>query len=192
MWAEIQWGGEDPTAIAWACAFAYVAAGALCSVAGRRSAMDRGIWIALGVFLVLLGLNKQLDLHTLFVHAGRDAARVLGFYNYKRQIEELFFILVTMGIMAALAYQRRRLAAFARAHRAVGLGLALIAVYTVTRFATIMHLAERWPTLGDEAPAFIAFELIGSLLIGWAAVAEIRKETNPLAPRQTPPAPNRV
>jgi len=182
MWAQIQWGGEDPTAIAWGCALAYVVAGTLCGLAGTRSRLapgrsrtDRGIWMALGVILVLLGLNKQLDLHTIFVHGGRDAACVLGFYNYKRQIEALFFLVVTTGIVAILWHQRRRLAGFAGAHRAVVAGLGLIAVYTVTRFATIMHLAERWQILVDESPIFIAFELAGSLLIGWAAVAEMRE-----------------
>ena len=181
MWALIQWGGEDPTAIAWACAVAYVVAGALCVVAGARLRLkpeslptDRGIWIALGVVLVLLGLNKQLDLHTLFVHAGRDAARALGFYNYKRQIEGLFFVGVTTGLGAIVWHQWRRLASFAVAHQAVVIGLGLIAIYTITRFATIMHLAERWPTLVDGAAVFIAFELVGSIVIGWAAVVEAR------------------
>jgi len=131
--------------------------------------------MALGVLLVLLGLNKQLDLHTMFVHGGRDAARVLGFYNYKRQIEAFFFVVVTTGMVAALVYQWRRIAGFAGAHRAVVVGLVLIAVYTVTRFATIMHLAERWPALMADSTGFIAFELVGSVVIGWAAVSEIRE-----------------
>jgi hypothetical protein len=179
--AQIQWGGEDPTAIAWASALAYVVAGALCLVAGARSRCkpeysptDRGIWITLGGFLVLLGLNKQLDLHTLFVHAGRDAARALGFYSYKRQIEGLFFIGVTTGLVAIVWHQWRRLASFGIAHQAVVVGLGLIAIYTITRFAAIMHLAERWPTLVDGAAVFIAFELVGSIVIGWAAVADAR------------------
>lgn len=174
MWAQFQWGGADPTAMAWACTFAYVVAGALCGIAGARSRTDRGIWIALGVLLMLLGLNKQLDLHTTFVHGGRDVARVLGFYNYKRQIEAFFFLGVTTGIAAVLWHQRRRLAGFAGAHRAVMVGLGLIAVYIVTRFAMIMHLAERWPAMGNDAPLFIGFELAGSIVIGWTAGAEIR------------------
>lgn len=181
MYALIQWRGEDPTALAWGCALAYILAGVFCIWVGRRNrsgqrqpAADASLWVMLGAVLVLLGVNKEADLQTFVVHLGRAGAHFFGVYPYKNYIGAAFFVVVTLGCVVGLWRWRRRLQAFAGAHPVVIAGLALIGVYTLTRFATIVHLGPQWFIGLKQMPAFLAVELSGNLLILGAAVHALR------------------
>ncbi len=189
MCALIQWRGEDPTALAWACTLAYILAGFVCIGVGRRNrsgqrqpAADAKVWGMLGALLVFLGVNKEADLHTLFVHLGRDGAHFFGVYPYKHYIGAAFFLLVTLVVAVGLWRWRQRLRAFAAAHPVVMAGIALIAGYTLTRFATIVHLGPKWFNGLEEVPAFLAVELSGNILIFGAAVHALRTAANSTEP----------
>ena len=82
-------GIGDPTPMGWFIAFAYLAACLACAsvwVAERRaSRLGRPgsplFWSVLTVLMLLLGVNKQLDLQTLLNDIGRRIARSEGWYN---------------------------------------------------------------------------------------------------------------
>ena len=85
-------GIGDPTPIGWFTVFAYLAATLACGrvwLADRR-AVRRGspgspiFWMVLTVLLLLLGINKQLDLQTLLNDVGRRMAKAEGWYDVRR------------------------------------------------------------------------------------------------------------
>lgn len=134
----------------------------------------------LGGLLVLLGINKEADLQTIVVHLGRDGAQALGLYPYKYYIGATFFAAVTLSGAIWVWRSRERLREFVRAHPfAIG-GLAFIGLYTLVRFATIVHLGPAWFVGLEEVTAFVALEIVGSGLIVAAAIQALK--TDPSSP----------
>ena len=51
---------------------------------------DRRFWIGTSILLVLLGLNKELDLQTVLTDTARYLAHYEGWYDYRRIVQGLF------------------------------------------------------------------------------------------------------
>src|SRR5512145_1767020 len=78
----------DPTFMGWFTVAAYFA-GAFCAyfTAYKIRTPDRQaflFWCACGVFLTALGINKQLDLQSLFTEMGRQVAKAQGWIEQRR------------------------------------------------------------------------------------------------------------
>src|SRR5258708_36380549 len=79
---------HDPAALDWAITLGYLAGAAICLHAWwkhRRDPPDpsehmRGVWLALGIVMALLGVNKQLRFQTLLTDVAREAAAQQGAY----------------------------------------------------------------------------------------------------------------
>jgi hypothetical protein len=98
-------GIGDPTVFGWLTVALYVAAAVLAGFAMRRSgrarsATDARFWLCVAVAMLLLAVNKQLDLQSWFTHAGRDLARQMGWYAYKRDLQ--FWFVVSVAVAACL------------------------------------------------------------------------------------------
>jgi hypothetical protein len=62
------------------------------------------LWAGLATMLLLLGINKQLDLQSLLTEIGRILARDEGWYQGRRQVQLLFiFVLLFVGLWAVRA-----------------------------------------------------------------------------------------
>lgn len=88
-------GIGDPNFIGWFTVFAYAVAAVLCFREARRDQEIRRrfvFWSILGTLMVLLGINKQLDLQTWLTLTGRHLARDEGWYG-SRRVMQLWFIL---------------------------------------------------------------------------------------------------
>lgn len=69
----------------------------------RTSKTDFQFWGLLAFFLFLLGINKQLDLQSLFTETGRFIARQQGWYERRRSVQLVFVVLFgCFSIMAIL------------------------------------------------------------------------------------------
>jgi len=86
--------------------FAYFATAALCAWTARSilhgiPEKERGrqylAWWLMTLFLIALGINKQLDLQSLFTAIGRQMAREQGWFDERRKIQFAFIL----GMMAA-------------------------------------------------------------------------------------------
>lgn len=53
---------------------------------------NRIFWLFLMLLMVSLGLNKQLDLQTFFTAVGKCAAKLGGWYEDRRQYQEMFIL----------------------------------------------------------------------------------------------------
>jgi hypothetical protein len=70
-------------------------------------------WLAMSALMLFLGINKQLDLQSLFTEIGRDVARSQDWYDESRHTVQLDFIAamlvsgVVAGVVLALTVGRR-------------------------------------------------------------------------------------
>jgi len=178
-----QLGVGDPSLLGWLTFVSYIVACASClrasgsarfgaqklsQVSPDEASNQRALawmWLGLSVCMMLLGLNKQLDLQTLFIEVGRDLAKTQGWYGGRRVVQMAFLVTLTLSatvIGLSMAYALRKVL---RRIFLVFVGLGLIAGYVLVRAAAFNHLAP-----GDSAAAPIwLLELGGIAAIAFAA-----------------------
>lgn len=149
-------GIGDPTFVGWLTVVAYVAAAGFAFrafLASRGAARHAGLpadaadaralarlWLLVTAVMLLLGLNKQLDVQTLFTQVARDMALAQGWYEERRKYQLAFIVaILAAGAVGtgALAFALRRVLG-----RVVGavVGLGLIASFVVVRAASFHHV----------------------------------------------------
>jgi hypothetical protein len=97
-------GIGDPTPGGWTIFAGYLAAAGLCgwlawgawrSEADRRRRRGRtAFWTILTLFMLLLGVNKQLDLQTWLYLSGKAMAQRQGWYESRALLQKLFIVAV--------------------------------------------------------------------------------------------------
>lgn len=148
----------DPTVMGWLTVALYFACALLCAGTARRAADDRAsavFWWALALTMLLLGVNKQLDLQSWFTAVGRHMAQSQGWYGERRHVQSLFIaglIVLGGGVGLAVLYLGRRV--FQRNLAALA-GLLFLAVFIVARAASFHHV-----------DAFLGFRVLG-LRMNW-------------------------
>jgi len=193
--AVLRWrpGIGDPTFIGWLTVAAYMmgAAAAIWALAGARAAERRVIgvderaardqrsmkhvWLLIAVTMVVLGVNKQLDLQTLLIEKVRKRAYVDGWYGDRRRYQVEFILVMSLAaVVAGLAltvWLRRTLSRMALALA----GLAMLVLFVLIR-ASSFHYVDRVLSLGDGLRLNAIIELSGIGLIIGAAVQWQRVE----------------
>ncbi len=174
-------GIGDPSPIGWLTVAAYFAAAFLCwraSVRGLSGPKVRLFWTATCGMLLLLGVNKQLDLQTAFTFFGRDLARAGGWYENRRAFQAVFVVLIALGGVAASGFL---LWAFRSEWRRLWpalAGVALLLAFIVVRAASFHHVDQ----LLAGGPAGVRlnwlFELGGIAAIAWPAWRAVRKSSD--------------
>jgi hypothetical protein len=84
----------------------YFVAALACFGARRTAALtERRWWTALFILMIVMGINKQLDIQTLFTDIARDVARAQGWYDARRRVVQWDFIvaMVIAGCVATCA-----------------------------------------------------------------------------------------
>ncbi len=198
----IDWhpGIGDPTAMGWLTVGAYLATAFACLraaaaehgglwLATRRAALpwsrrptaDRRAlgWLVLAAIMFALGINKQIDLQTLFTELAKAMARREGWYEQRREVQTAFIAAVAIASAVSLALAiwltRRELRVF----RIPLVGLALLAGFVVIRAASFHHV----DALIGAAPGGIRlnwlFELGGIAVVAWGSVRGRRPDGSP-------------
>jgi hypothetical protein len=113
----------------------------------RTPAVEVNSWWIISAFTLFLGLNKQLNLQTLFIDLGRNLSVSHGWFESRRSVQ--FAFVFASGILGLIAifFALLRYRTYWRGHRCVSGGLALVAFYCLLRIAEINHVAI---TTGDE------------------------------------------
>jgi hypothetical protein len=97
-------------------------------------------WWIIFAIAFLLGVNKQLNLQTLFMDLGRDLSVSYGWFESRRSVQAAFVIASgILGLIAAL-FALLGYRTFWFAHRRMSVGLALVACYCLLRIAEINHV----------------------------------------------------
>lgn len=130
----------DPTVGGWITAVLYIVAAVGAFMVYRRQGLfsdqvkrQRCLWLLFALALLFLGLNKQLDLHVLFIEKARELALWQGWYD-KRRLVQVGFIKTSAALsvllVATFCYLYRRVY---RAHWLAIAGLCLLAAYAIIR-----------------------------------------------------------
>ncbi|MEM9295979.1 MAG: hypothetical protein AAGA57_09270 [Planctomycetota bacterium] len=124
----------DPTVMGWATLAAYLATAVLCwkARAWARDKTEAKFWIVAAAVMLLLGVNKQLDLQTLGGGWVRDWAKDAGWYEDRRKYQALFVAGVAGVGVAAVT-----LAAWVTFKRWKRLGLACLGLAATCAFVAI-------------------------------------------------------
>jgi hypothetical protein len=140
-------GIGDPSIMGWITVAAYLVACAYCfrlvrDRRTRREDREGRVWRILAIGLLLLGINKQLDLQSAFTEAGRLLAREQGWYGERSIVQMAFlFFLFVLGVTGAVTIFRLTRNT-SRCARAAALGSVLLIGFVVMR-ATSFHYVDR-------------------------------------------------
>jgi hypothetical protein len=166
---------DNPNFLGWTVVAAYFAAAACCIRAGLKSRNNSqtpllGLWWLFAVVLVMLGINKQLNLQTLMIVIGRIIFNAAGWYGARRQAQLVFTVAFSAFSFGALVLLWRYCGAFFRQNQLVLAGAIVLVLFVVMRAASINHaVALRLFNFNDDQWAWI-LEISGSLLIAAGAL----------------------
>jgi hypothetical protein len=178
-------GIGDPTVMGWVTVAAYFIVAVLCfrayTFARPPTIFDSRtitrIWLGLGLLFIALGINKQLDLQSLFTQIGRSIAKAEGWYGKRHEVQALFIAILSLGGLITIIWLFWLIR-----HATKTYGLALIGtIFTITFIiirAASFHGVDQmlgWSLLGVEMNWLL--ELSGITCVGVAAVLEIRRSS---------------
>lgn len=139
----------------------------------RARAANRPFWSALALVLLLLGLNKQLDLQTHLIAVLRTWSRAGDWYAHRRAAEAaaLWGGLLVLAAAAWAAWRWRLLRGAGAGLAATG--MALLALAIASRAARILHVDAL------AAPTALIHRWLepGGLLLVIAAAEHARRST---------------
>ena len=159
----------DPSVLGWFTVASYFSASLLCFRAAGYDTSAKNLWRAVGFALVVLGINKQLDLQTLLTQVGRELARSGHWYEQRRILQRIFISVIAftsiLGAIAIILMFKNR----SREFRMASIGLVLLAAFVCIRAASFHHVDSflKLSFLGARFNWII--ELGGIALIGFAA-----------------------
>ena len=162
-----QWspGIGDPSIVGWVTVLLYVAAAWACLQVALQIRKGKAVppstvrefwlWSIFSALLLLLGVNKQLDLQTALTEIGRMLAQKQGWYERRAHVQKEFIAtLFIAGILSAagLLMLIRRMALHAKLAAA---GMCFIAVFVLIRASSfhkvdaflgsrLVHLRMNW------------------------------------------------
>lgn len=164
-------GIGDPTWGGWVTVVFYLVAACVCASNARRTNRNGArFWTILALSMLALGINKQLDLQSLFTAVMRDNAVHYGWFGKRRELQLAFVsVIAGLGLVLAIlsAFYLRTLQ---RNIRVAMVGLYLISTYVIIRAASFHHidrlidgeiLRGRWSSMIELGG--IAVVLIGAL-----------------------------
>ena len=132
----------DPTIGGWVTVALYALA-AISTFETFRVVIDGGentLWRAMFLLLVLLGINKQLDLQSAITELGRVLASEEGWYDERRTVQ-LWFVLGVAAVCLALAIMLLGLARNAPLATWIALlGMTVLLAFVLIRAASFHHI----------------------------------------------------
>jgi len=141
-------------------------------------------WLLAGMTLMVLGINKQLDLQSLFTQVLRDAAHAQGWYDDRRRYQFAFVVAIAgagAGVAGAMAWVLRRV--LDRVWLAL-LGWVWVTSFVVIRAASFHHV-ETFLRSTTHAGT-VAFELSGIAMVAAGAGRALRSRRGERHKRRPP------
>lgn len=140
---------HDPTIIGWITVVAYFSAAGLCVLFALRIdrlfflyrfQRHRIVWWIFALLLLLLGLNKQLDIQTAITRYGRELAYIQGWYAVRRFYQFWFVAAVAAGGFASLVVLTWTLRQVLRLYWLTLLGFVSLVTFVVIRASSFHYI----------------------------------------------------
>lgn len=139
----------DPSLMGWFTVAAYYCTAILCVLCAKcahkrlpplfQKSHHLFWWIA-AVFLLALGINKQLDFQSLLTVIGRDIAQSGGWYHSRRAIQQLFVLLLAISsLFIGFAFFLNYRGVW-KNNRLACIGIAFLLVFVVVRAASFHYV----------------------------------------------------
>lgn len=147
--ARWQPGIGDPTWQGWATVALYLVVSLLAlRVAGRGAfpaatmLRERRFWIVVAVLMLMLAINKQLDLQSALTAAGRCMAKAQGWYQDRRSVQLGFLIALAGAALLLVVTILLALRGTLARSGLPALGLGFVCAFVLMR-AVSFHHADR-------------------------------------------------
>jgi hypothetical protein len=166
-----QWIAErgDEGILPWVVTLSYLMAGGICLA--RPGTSEAPYWKGFGAFMILMGLNKQLDLQTLWRCVFRDELAKIVIPADRRNLERLFIFVLSAVALTLFGLLEVRLRNMSTALRVAGVGVAIIVVFALFRGAIFDHIIKLSASGVSGDPQWL--ELLGAILAGGAAASSL-------------------
>lgn len=170
-------GIGDPSLMGWVTVAAYFFAAWFCAKAAWSEASSRSwrhairFWLILSGVLVLLGINKQLDLQTWFTLLGKRVAQSQGWYEHRRIVQAVFIIAIGWGAMLGLRWAWRLVGDRAAELWLPLTGLGVLLCFVVIRAASFHHVDQLLHVRLAGMKLNWVFELAGIAMVALGARA---------------------
>jgi len=140
-------GIGDPHFMGWFTAGSYFACAVMAALLAtflNQMEEKRGseFWFMITLLMVLLGINKQLDLQSLFAEMGRQIAIAQDWYPHRRVVQFSFIVLFVTMSVAAFAWFARAYRELFRRYALAFCGLFFLLSFVVIRAAAFHHFDE--------------------------------------------------
>ena len=178
-----QFSFGDPSLTGWATTAAYVLA-ALLAVSVLRTApfapghhqRERLLWVLIAGLMGAVALNKQLDLQTLTLTAGRCLSKEQGWYEDRRLVQRDFIFMLIATATLTMAVMVWLLRGIVRHNLTALMGLAALSVFVVIRGGHFFHIFVPEQELADRLVHLLtaSLEAVSPLLIIAAAGGFLR------------------
>lgn len=141
-------GIGDPTVMGWVTVLAYLWAAYLCFRVAQSSTPQevvkgvKAFWMMLGAMLLLLGINKQLDLQTWLTFSGKRIAQAQGWYEQRKYVQAVFIAGIALCAGAAAWWGWRIMKHQARELWLPLAGFCALLGFVVIRAASFHHVDQ--------------------------------------------------
>ena len=131
-------GIGDPTLIGWLTVAAYLVASFLCIYCALRvsrfpffsqSVQLPWLWWSLAIILLLLGLNKQLDIQSWFRITGKEVIKTQGWYQHRMTIYMGVATILFTSILTILVFLGRAIQSLWQKYWLILFGIVLLSSY---------------------------------------------------------------
>jgi hypothetical protein len=144
-------GIGDPTFIGWFITAAYLITSVFCGICAWRtdriSSVNRFryyrlFWWGLAVIMLIMGMNKQLDLQCLFIAVVKKMALAQGWYSQRRILQICFVAVFAVFGLIVLILLGWKLKQLWRQYGLALLGILLLVAFIAVRAAPVNHVAK--------------------------------------------------
>lgn len=196
IWNSIHWQPTigDPSLAGWSIATLYFITAAMSLMVYRnarfiftsRIKSQAQLWMAIALLLLLLGINKQLDLQTLFTEIGRAIAKQGNWYKDRRSIQIIFVAAVAvLGTIVTIAMLVAYRKSFKNNYLAL-VGIVFLISYVLIRASSFHHIDKLIHSRLLSLQFNWLFESVGILLILANSLYLQYKPNNHLPSKQHP------
>lgn len=178
----------DPTVYGWSTVVAYLWAVLLCAVCARWAGrLHAGpgqkrfflFWAGMSAGLLMLAVNKQLDLQGIVGVWGRHLAHEQGWYEHRRLVQKRFILAIGVGGGVAVVVMLFLMRSLLRQTWLAILGVGVTLGFVLVRAASFHHVDA---ILGDKVGWFTMnwlMEWSGILLICIGALSNLLRRPKP-------------